>query len=197
MHTAGNDAAVGQLRPQVEYFRRNHNKTTHVTPLFVGDFNVPDTPLSACTSDTSVPSFARFVRDNMTWLSRGLTCEGGSPVFDIDDKLHVLAARASGSLGFDCARGELETVSISYTLQRGAPDTCQGAVFPNIGHNVIALGLDIKSRRPAARCTACPAGYTRCGRDCKDLKDDPRNCGRCGKKCKSGEECLRRNCRRT
>jgi hypothetical protein len=197
MHTSGNDAAVGELRPQVEYFRRNKNKTTHVTPLFVGDFNVPDKPIDACTTDSNVVSFKNFVEGNLRWLSRKLTCEGGSPAFDIDDKLHVLAGSATGPLAFDCARGELETVSISYTVQGGNVDTCQGAVFPHIGHNVIALGLDIKRRTPAARCTACPTGTTMCSGQCKDLQDDPRNCGKCGRRCTSGQECLRGRCRRT
>lgn len=37
---------------------------------------------------------------------------------------------------------------------------------------------------------ACPMGLTCCGGSCKNLQNDPRNCGGCGVTCKAGDMCL-------
>lgn len=37
---------------------------------------------------------------------------------------------------------------------------------------------------------ACSAGLTCCAGSCKNLANDPRNCGACGVDCKAGDMCL-------
>jgi hypothetical protein len=50
-------------------------------------------------------------------------------------------------------------------------------------------------RRRGDKVCGCPEDQSRCGDRCVNLKTDERHCGRCGKSCDAGEECVRGKCK--
>jgi hypothetical protein len=49
-------------------------------------------------------------------------------------------------------------------------------------------------RRGDDRVCGCPTGQARCNDRCVNLKRNERHCGRCGKRCAAGEECVGGQC---
>jgi hypothetical protein len=52
----------------------------------------------------------------------------------------------------------------------------------------------IRNPRGDGRICGCPTGQTRCGDRCVNLQINENNCGRCGKRCAAGQECVNGMC---
>jgi hypothetical protein len=52
-----------------------------------------------------------------------------------------------------------------------------------------------RKKKPKPKPNKCPSGITRCGKQCRDLGRDPRNCGRCGNACGPNTICDAATCR--
>jgi hypothetical protein len=55
-------------------------------------------------------------------------------------------------------------------------------------------GSAIPSATTAAVQVSCPSGRSSCSGTCRDLLNDPENCGSCGNNCPSGQNCLNARC---
>jgi hypothetical protein len=80
-----------------------------------------------------------------------------------------------------------------------------GAVLPGAIFADSALARCPKERRCDGKCCPkhahcrkgrckCERGFTDCGKKCRNLKTDERNCGKCGRTCAEGETCVNGTC---
>jgi hypothetical protein len=109
--------------------------------------------------------------------------------------------------GIDAIARDLASGSISRrTALRRFAGLSLGALVPGALFAESALGRCPKSRRCAGKCCPshahcvkgkcrCRKGFTKCGKACKDLATDVKNCGRCGKHCADGETCHNGHCK--
>jgi hypothetical protein len=106
------------------------------------------------------------------------------------------------SIARDLATGQ---ISRRTALKRFALATVAAAI-PGGLFAESAFGACPKSRRCQGKCCTnhahchhgkcrCNKGYTRCGKRCKNLLTDEKNCGSCGHRCPEGKVCRNGHCK--
>lgn len=215
-HTPGDNDAYLSLRA-LAADARDHQSRRALTPIFVGDYNIPNcpnVPIEQCQYQIS----ETFMRANFLWANRSpvLHCPaaGGRSEVNLDVFSHgslmhtFIGCRDSMDMfNYGCSAGSLVPVRVMYTARDdGQPDfPHEGIHLPEIRHATLGIGLSIR-RDPVCDCT-CVArtAANGCGRsdscgnvcECPDThtcrgttcvrRNGPGECG--GIRCETGEIC--------
>jgi hypothetical protein len=155
-HTSGDDGATPKAWQEtvgIVKLARQRMRRGDLTPLFVGDFN----------TGIGAPSGGIF-SGALAWWNLGNFCPIQPGVaqplqFSLEQQiLHIFAGKRSSSpddLDFSCSSGHLAPVNLKYSRMKSGEPTSRndGIWLPNVAHNVVAMGFEIKNETPA-RCQA-------------------------------------------
>jgi hypothetical protein len=97
----------------------------------------------------------------------------------------------------------LEPGQLAAGFFRVAPFTCKPSCGPCLPDSTSRPGCSMTCQtaqgepidRPCVGCgIRCPTGFTLCGSECVNLRNDPNNCGRYGNTCQGGLICQNSSC---